>query len=97
MPSFLVFRLFGPISAWGDIAVGERRPIRIIRPSRGYWDSWQRHSGFGVTRPVRSPDYTEATASLRWWMRREFSCPTTTRSKSLRPRKAANSQLVAMS
>ena len=28
MPSFLVFRLFGPISAWGDIAVGERRPIQ---------------------------------------------------------------------
>jgi len=28
MPRFLVFRLYGPISAWGDIAVGERRPIQ---------------------------------------------------------------------
>jgi CRISPR system Cascade subunit CasD len=28
MPSFLVFRLYGPMSAWGDIAVGERRPIQ---------------------------------------------------------------------
>lgn len=28
MPSFLVFRLYGPMSAWGDIAVGERRPVQ---------------------------------------------------------------------
>jgi CRISPR system Cascade subunit CasD len=28
MPSFLVFRLYGPMSAWGDIAVGECRPIQ---------------------------------------------------------------------
>jgi CRISPR system Cascade subunit CasD len=26
MPSFLVFRLWGPMASWGDIAVGERRP-----------------------------------------------------------------------
>jgi CRISPR system Cascade subunit CasD len=26
MPSFLCFRLHGPLGSWGDIAVGERRP-----------------------------------------------------------------------
>lgn len=26
MPRYLLFRLFGPMAAWGDIAVGERRP-----------------------------------------------------------------------
>lgn len=26
MPEFLVFRLYGPLAAWGDIAVGEQRP-----------------------------------------------------------------------
>ena len=27
MPSYLLFRLFGPMAAWGDIAVGERRHV----------------------------------------------------------------------
>ncbi|HVT43423.1 MAG TPA: type I-E CRISPR-associated protein Cas5/CasD [Thermoanaerobaculia bacterium] len=27
MPSYLVFRLFGPMAAWGDIAIGERRHV----------------------------------------------------------------------
>lgn len=27
MPSYLLFRLFGPLAAWGDIAVGERRHV----------------------------------------------------------------------
>ncbi|HYE36209.1 type I-E CRISPR-associated protein Cas5/CasD [Methylocaldum sp.] len=26
MPEFLIFRLYGPLAAWGDIAVGEQRP-----------------------------------------------------------------------
>ena len=26
MREFLVFRLYGPLAAWGDIAVGEQRP-----------------------------------------------------------------------
>jgi len=26
MPEFLVFRLYGPMASWGDIAVGEQRP-----------------------------------------------------------------------
>ncbi|TAN82757.1 MAG: type I-E CRISPR-associated protein Cas5/CasD [Gallionella sp.] len=26
MPQFLLFRLYGPMAAWGDIAVGEQRP-----------------------------------------------------------------------
>jgi CRISPR system Cascade subunit CasD len=26
MPEFLVFRLYGPLASWGDIAVGEQRP-----------------------------------------------------------------------
>lgn len=33
MPSFLLFQLYGPLVAWGDIAVGERRPARP-HPSR---------------------------------------------------------------
>ncbi len=33
MTQFLVFRLYGPMVAWGDIAVGERRPT-ANRPSR---------------------------------------------------------------
>ncbi len=33
MTQFLVFRLYGPLAAWGDIAVGERRPT-ANRPSR---------------------------------------------------------------
>ena len=28
MPRFLVFRLYGPLASWGDIAVGEIRPSR---------------------------------------------------------------------
>jgi CRISPR system Cascade subunit CasD len=27
MPNYLVFRLFGPFAAWGDIAIGERRHV----------------------------------------------------------------------
>jgi len=26
MPDFLIFRLYGPLASWGDIAVGEQRP-----------------------------------------------------------------------
>lgn len=33
MATFLVFQLFGPMSAWGDISVGERRAV-VERPSR---------------------------------------------------------------
>ncbi|NQW10757.1 MAG: type I-E CRISPR-associated protein Cas5/CasD [Alphaproteobacteria bacterium] len=33
MTTFLVFQLFGPLTAWGDIAVGERRAV-VERPSR---------------------------------------------------------------
>lgn len=33
MARYVVFRLYGPMAAWGDIAVGERRPIRSS-PSR---------------------------------------------------------------
>jgi CRISPR system Cascade subunit CasD len=33
MPHFLLFQLYGPLVAWGDIAVGERRPARP-HPSR---------------------------------------------------------------
>ncbi len=33
MPSFLCFRLHGPLASWGDIAVGERRPS-APHPSR---------------------------------------------------------------
>lgn len=31
--SFLVFRLYGPLSAWGDIAVGEVRPV-LLHPTK---------------------------------------------------------------
>lgn len=31
--SFLVFRLYGPMSAWGDIAVGEVRPV-LLHPTK---------------------------------------------------------------
>lgn len=30
---FLVFRLYGPLSAWGDIAVGEVRPV-LLNPTK---------------------------------------------------------------
>lgn len=33
MPTFLCFRLHGPLAAWGDVAVGERRPTSP-HPSR---------------------------------------------------------------
>jgi len=33
MPNFLLFRLFGPFAAWGDIAVGERRHV-FSQPSK---------------------------------------------------------------
>lgn len=33
MPSFLCFRLHGPLAAWGEVAVGERRPTSP-HPSR---------------------------------------------------------------
>ncbi|HXF55399.1 MAG TPA: type I-E CRISPR-associated protein Cas5/CasD, partial [Hyphomicrobiaceae bacterium] len=33
MPEFLIFRLYGPLAAWGDIAVGERRGS-YSRPSK---------------------------------------------------------------
>lgn len=29
MHAFLVFRLYGPLSAWGDVAVGEMRPAQL--------------------------------------------------------------------
>lgn len=31
--SFLVFRLYGPLAAWGDIAVGEVRPV-LLHPTK---------------------------------------------------------------
>lgn len=33
MNEFLVFRLYGPLAAWGDVAVGEQRPT-FLRPSK---------------------------------------------------------------
>ena len=33
MQPFLCFRLYGPMAAWGDVAVGERRPA-LAQPSR---------------------------------------------------------------
>lgn len=33
MPAFLVFRLYGPLASWGEIAVGEARPS-ALHPTR---------------------------------------------------------------
>src|SRR6185295_12377864 len=33
MPSFLVFRLYGPLASWGEVAVGEVRPSNL-HPTR---------------------------------------------------------------
>jgi len=33
MTEYLVFQLYGPLAAWGDIAVGEIRPS-VIRPTK---------------------------------------------------------------
>lgn len=33
MPAFLMFRLYGPMAAWGDVAVGEQRPSHV-HPSK---------------------------------------------------------------
>ena len=33
MADFLLFQLYGPMAAWGDIAVGERRPVQA-QPSK---------------------------------------------------------------
>jgi CRISPR system Cascade subunit CasD len=34
MPHFLLFRLHGPLAAWGDIAVGEERPTTSANPCK---------------------------------------------------------------
>ena len=60
MPDLVVFRLYGPMAAWGDIAVGEERPSFSYPTKSGVFGLLAAALGIGREEDDRHRDLAES-------------------------------------